>query len=488
MEIFSNKCVKLKIRRETIFLNYLFFTLYTYSNILNMKKIVLPLILLALLSCKHVDPVKKRFFDWAAKGQVIGNIPCKGEPGIGYSLYLPSNYTLDKSWPVLYCFDSHGDGRLPVNLLKDIAEKLGYIVVGSNNAKNGLSPEVTNFIISHLFGDTQEAMVINPQRIYTVGFSGGARVACAAALTYPSVTGVIACSAGFEPQPNQRTFQLVGIAGNQDMNYLEMRKLENGLTDWPTLHQLIIFSGKHQWPPRETLADALEMLHFYAMKRGVIPADKELLNAFKAKSVTYARKMAGYGVADSAALGYQYLEQSEKALADLIDNARIVSLKDTLNAKYNLKTWLSMEENIEKAEMERQNVYLNGYTKNSSAWWASEIARLNQKQQTSIQDQSNQRLLAFISLMSFSYVNAAVRNGDWNSASNYLTIYGLADPKNPDYYYFLACLYNNTNKKAEALAALKKAFEFGFTDKLKAKSDPLLRSLQNEEEFKDLIK
>ncbi len=54
-----------------------------------------------------------------------------------YALYLPSAYAPNKKWPIVYAFDPAARGRMPVELMKDAAEKYGYIVVGSNNSRNG---------------------------------------------------------------------------------------------------------------------------------------------------------------------------------------------------------------------------------------------------------------------------------------------------------------------------------------------------------------
>src|SRR3981081_2641344 len=57
-----------------------------------------------------------------------------------YALYLPSNYTPQKRWPLLLAFDPSVLGGRPVNLFQNAAEKYGVIVVGSNNTRNFADP------------------------------------------------------------------------------------------------------------------------------------------------------------------------------------------------------------------------------------------------------------------------------------------------------------------------------------------------------------
>ena len=87
-------------------------------------------------------------------------------------------------------------GAVPVARFKDAAEKYGYIVVGSNNSRNG--PQPLSEIVSDLWADTHARFSIDDQRVYLAGFSGGARVAISVAFWLKDrVAGVIACGGGF---------------------------------------------------------------------------------------------------------------------------------------------------------------------------------------------------------------------------------------------------------------------------------------------------
>jgi hypothetical protein len=46
-----------------------------------------------------------------APGQVIEKVVCEGSPDESYALYLPSNYTPSKRWPIIYAFDPGARGR-----------------------------------------------------------------------------------------------------------------------------------------------------------------------------------------------------------------------------------------------------------------------------------------------------------------------------------------------------------------------------------------
>ena len=45
------------------------------------------------------------------KGKIIEHVICKNDINQNYSLYLPSDYTPDKKYPIIYFFDPHAKGK-----------------------------------------------------------------------------------------------------------------------------------------------------------------------------------------------------------------------------------------------------------------------------------------------------------------------------------------------------------------------------------------
>src|SRR5947209_5644709 len=71
------------------------------------------------------------------RGQIIDAVKCVADRSQSYALYLPSNYSPDRTWNVILAFDPGARGRRPVERYQAAAEKYGYIVAGSNNSRNG---------------------------------------------------------------------------------------------------------------------------------------------------------------------------------------------------------------------------------------------------------------------------------------------------------------------------------------------------------------
>src|ERR1041385_2119442 len=71
------------------------------------------------------------------RGQVLERVTLRDNEQQSYALYLPSKYSPEHSWPILYCLDPGARGRVPVERFAQAAEKSGFLIAGSNNSRNG---------------------------------------------------------------------------------------------------------------------------------------------------------------------------------------------------------------------------------------------------------------------------------------------------------------------------------------------------------------
>src|SRR5690349_207766 len=101
-----------------------------------------------------VTPQQKDSF---ATGQIINNIICKTDASQSFALYIPPKFKTN-SLPVIYFFDPHADGELPLKNYKALADKYGFILIGSNNSKNGNDWQTTENIWNNLFNDTKSRL------------------------------------------------------------------------------------------------------------------------------------------------------------------------------------------------------------------------------------------------------------------------------------------------------------------------------------------
>src|SRR2546426_12116081 len=50
------------------------------------------------------------------KGQIVERMECLNDSSQSYALYLPSNYTPDRKWPILYALDPGARGKTPSSI------------------------------------------------------------------------------------------------------------------------------------------------------------------------------------------------------------------------------------------------------------------------------------------------------------------------------------------------------------------------------------
>ena len=212
-------------------------------------------------------------------GQVVDAVPCASDSTETYALYLPSAYTSAKSWPIIYTFDPFGNGKTSVNLYKDAAERYGFILTASNNSRNYQS-DVTRAARA-LWDDTHARLSLDPRRIYTMGLSGGARVATTLAVDCGScaVAGVISHGAGYPVPPSDKEhFAYFAFVGDHDFNWPEIMELRRKKEEWSAPYRLRVFAGDHEWAPPAVFAEALEWLQLKAMQMGTIPRNSSFID------------------------------------------------------------------------------------------------------------------------------------------------------------------------------------------------------------------
>lgn len=214
------------------------------------------------------------------RGTIVEKVACLSDPSESYALYLPSGAAPGSPRPAIFAVDPAARGRVPVERFRMAAEKHGYIVAGSNNARNGpAAPALRSLLL--MIQDAGRRFPTDPRRTVLAGFSGGARTATQFVRLRPEpVAAVIAVGAGLSEDVSPRdlppTFFL-GIVGQRDFNYRELLALEPRLRADGVEHGLIVTEGRHAWPSEEECLRAVEWLELRAMAAGLRARDPELI-------------------------------------------------------------------------------------------------------------------------------------------------------------------------------------------------------------------
>jgi dienelactone hydrolase len=251
-------------------------------------------------------------------GILLPHEVCAAHQDQTYALYLPSTYTPGKKWPVVYAFDPAARGNMPVELMKDAAERYGYIVVGSNNSRNG-SWKVEIDTAQAVSDDTRTRFSIDEHRVYFAGFSGGARVASRIAQQCKCAAGVLLNGAGFgigTPPSRDSVFSVFAAVGDLDFNYPEVTRLNEALEAAGFPHFLRYFDGPHQWAPANVMDEALAWFRVIAMKQSLEPRDDNFISQRQAVVLSHAHSFEQSGDLYAAWREYRQSASTFDQIAD----------------------------------------------------------------------------------------------------------------------------------------------------------------------------
>ncbi|MCM3905275.1 MAG: hypothetical protein ND866_26565 [Pyrinomonadaceae bacterium] len=429
-------------------------------------------------------------------GNVIDRVVSAGDPTKSYALYLPTAYTTTRKFPVIYCFDPAARGAVPVARFKDAAEKYGYIVVGSNNSRNG--PQQLSEIVRDLWADTHARFSIDDQRVYLAGFSGGARVAISVAFWLKDkVAGVIACGAGFPPDVppgTPRSFVLLAVAGTEDFNNPEMQTLARKLEGATPPVRLAVFEGGHAWLPLQVAIDAVQWLEIQAMKSGVRDRNPALINELFEHALSQASAAQTGGDRYRAYQRYAAMVQDFSGLHDV---AEVEKKANELSATKEIKDALKQEKKMEEEQIFRiQSIQrLIGAYEVSNEKFESLVALRDalrgqreaaKATEPSVKRTVARRVMGSLFVEFFELGNTAMSRKEYERAVTYYFLCTEIQPDNARAFYYLARAHALAGSRNKALEALKTAADKGFTglQELEAKE---FEELQSDKRFKEIL-
>lgn len=474
---------------------------HAVAHRLHTQKVTVRLLIAALAALATGAPA--RADEPLARGQIVDRVVCKADPSKSYALYLPSSYTPERKWPILYCFDPAARGRLPVERFRDAAERFGWIVAGSYDSQNGPIEDSMKAGIA-VWADTHARFAIDERRIYTTGFSGGARVAAWAAISCDGcIAGVIACGAGFPGTlkpgdsrlPGPLKFVYFATIGTDDFNFPELKLLDAELEAHGVAHHVARFDGPHDWAPVPLTIEAVGWMEMAAMRAGTRAKDAALVEALYAEGLETARAEQDAGRPLEAWIEYDRLVGEFRGLRDTTE---IEGHAKELRKSKEVRSALSREED----EVKRQQRFAG-----EAAGFASARADQDQrlianmefhrridtlKKQSRAEEDSSERRVARRALHQiFAYYfetgRSLVSGGKYGEAAELLSVAAEIAPKWPDVFYDLAAARARSGDAKKAFEALRQAVDAGFADAARLRTDPAFESLRADPEFARIL-
>lgn len=431
-------------------------------------------------------------------GKIVEKVICAKSPTQSYAVYVPSNYTPARAWPILYAFDPAARGNLPVNRFQEAAEKYGWIIVGSNNSQNGSMQQSLDAWVA-MWDDTHQRFVIDGRRVYLTGFSGGARVAVYFARSCRDcIAGVIACGAGFPQGISPAAdlhFTLFAIAGFDDFNFPEIRNLDEALAKAGLTHRIEFFDGRHDWPPAALATESVEWMELQAIKSGKLQRNDKVIDEIWQKEIQRAkafeesrRTLDAYHVYAGLVESFDGLREVNefKEKARMLADSREV--KDALrDERRQLDKQQELTDQLNTLIVEGESVAAPA-TGNRLRAMVVELRTAGKAANDTGERRIARRVLEGLVVQLFEEgMDLLQRQKHYAAAAKSFKTVSEINPERPGAYYYMASAYALNGEKKKALQALQNAIQKGFSDRVAVTTNTAFDSLRTEPLYLELI-
>lgn len=453
------------------------------------SKLLFSIIAIALLaSCQQ--PVKN-VTDKTGK-TIIAETVLYNQTGIldstiNYCCYLPKAYNGIDKLPVIFFFDPHANGKIPVNKYATLSNKYGYIFIAGNNIKNGQPASFTHSVFKKLMLETKHRFVVDEKRLFTAGFSGGAKLATIFAQQMPKIIGVIACGGNLPLANNFKpNYYYAGIVGNKDFNYLEAHQTFSAFDQQGFDYTSVIFDGGHQWPPSQSFEMGLIGLNIYSIKLKRLQKNDKWLDDIWQRmndSISLFNKNSN-PIKENF-----YLSQTIRWFYGL------KNIKELKKQSYNVENselfynYAKKRQLLIRKEVQLRSEFIRAIEFRNLNWWHTEINSFNEsiKQSNKEVILVTKRLLNYLSMVSFMLTKTDLDDGNLDNVAKKLKIYELVDADNPDVYLMYARYYMLLNDVKAMKQSFKKAQNHGFKNYGTYKNDASWKTLFEREEILSMM-
>lgn len=436
---------------------------------------------------------------------VIRQVACLTDTSQSYALFLPPNYSPDKKWPIIYALDPGARGEIPVKLFQEVAARLGYIVAGSNNSQNGPWEPIVN-AIKAMWDDTHTRFNIDEKRVYSAGFSGGARAAAVMPRLIPSpLSGCIMCGAGLPEDlklPDVKNIYFFGAVGLKDFNYIEMMDLHQKMNRAGVPHRMIVMDSYHSWPNAEICTRMVEWLELQAMATGKITKNENFINDIYNKELSAGRDLENEKQFYRAYFHYSQIAPLFKELTDIGGlEKRMEKLSD--NQEYYKQSMNDLAcRQTELKILGRIYPILLDLNKRPMTDYSEEdyLKELDFDSLTKFAQDQNNPDMAYMVIRLMAQISTQLSVIGWNAMENKDYLRAVAafsicrktmenEPVSKQAYYdiCLACAYGANNDVQNALKYLKIGVEHGYSKVSFLTAAEYFQSIRETKEFKEII-
>lgn len=324
------------------------------------------------------------------KEVIVDSVKIANTINESYAVYLPKQYNREKPSAIVFIFDPGGRGKVGIEPFVLAAETYNYILVCSNNSKNG-PIDINMEIANRLFESVSTVYNLDPSRLYISGFSGGARLAGSLAVSSDVFQGVIACGASFDGMDKfalqGNNFSYVGMVGDTDMNYQEMIQNAVWLDKMMVKNTLFISHQDHAWPLQKQMLRAFDWLEIQAFKKDIKKTSEITIKKIYEENLKIADSLKENNEMILATAEYERCD----AILDSNENNKIKMAIAGMKKTKEYKSQIAKKDQIAVLENEITNSILDQFDKelkvakseNDFEFWKTELKKLKERKSKS---------------------------------------------------------------------------------------------------------
>ncbi|WP_190809407.1 alpha/beta hydrolase [Flagellimonas sp. S3867] len=408
------------------------------------------------------------------KGAILQALPVNDSVSDTFSLYLPTNFTTEKQWPLLLVFDMDGKEKQTLSMFLNAAEEEGYVLAAPKLA-DSLSLSDNMLITGRTFHRVLDILPIGKSRVYAAGAGSGGRFANLVPLFVKEVKGALSVGASIanvELLSPKRPFHFIGISNKNNYNYTSMRAMKRVLDRFRFPNQLLLYRQSKDWPEAGYLSKALQYFTLAAMRKRVIPTDSAFVNKVYAddlKKVNELKSLKKFLLAEQHMVEmmsiygvYKNLDSLRMVQKELRRDRIFKGMKRGENAAM-LKESLLKEDYQYYIE---EDVITHNF--NNLGWWNYQMTELDKfrKGTNPYEKEMGNRLLGYVNALAEDNIDIINSEAliDEDALAFLYMLKTILEPENFDFYLNIISLSAKNEDFGTALFYLEEALKKGFND------------------------
>lgn len=408
------------------------------------------------------------------KGTILDSLPVHDSIPETFSLYLPTNFSTDKQWPLLLIFDMKGKEKQALSMFVPAAEKEGYVLAAPQVFD---SISLTNNVVKtkRVVQKLMDLLPIQKSRVYTAGAESGARFASLIPIIIKDVNGAISIGASItntELLDVKRPFHFIGVVNKENYNYPDLLNVKKVLDRYRFPNQVLLYEGEKEWPDIAYLKKSMRLFTLAAMAKKLVSTDSTYIEQAFEEDLARANGLKGSA---KWLLAEQHLGEM---LGVYGRHKNLDSLRLVIRGVRRNKTFRSMKR-AENAAFLKESLLKEDYQYymeedlithnfNNLGWWNYQMTEINKflEGTNTYEKEMGHRLLGYVNALAEDNIDLIKSEAliDEDALAFLFMLKTVLEPQNFDFYMEIISLSAKNEDFGTALFYLEEAFKKGFKD------------------------